>query len=64
MQKVKHVRGSKIKYEPGTIVVTANGRRAQVRQDGGWRWLALAKPKAKQRPLAEQKQQQQAENKE
>ena len=36
---VKHVRRSRVKYAPGTIVTTETGRRAQVQADGRWRWL-------------------------
>ena len=36
---VRHVRKSKVKYAPGTVVMTERGRRAQVQADGRWRWL-------------------------
>ena len=36
---VRHVRKSKVKYAPGTVVLTERGRRAQVQADGRWRWL-------------------------
>ena len=36
---VKHVRRSKVKYQPGTIVTIGTGRRAQVQADGRWMWL-------------------------
>jgi len=39
MSNVKHIRGSKVKYDQGTIVTTEKGRRAQVQADGRWRWL-------------------------
>src|SRR5690606_35379184 len=39
-QEQKHVKGSKAKYQAGTIVVTESGRRAQVQADGRWKWLA------------------------
>lgn len=39
-QEQKHVKGSKTKYQAGTIVVTERGRRAQVQADGRWKWLA------------------------
>ena len=35
-----HVKGSKTKYQAGTIVTTATGRRAEVQADGRWKWLA------------------------
>ena len=39
-----HVKGSKTKYQAGTIVTTATGRRAEVQADGRWKWLAKPKP--------------------
>jgi hypothetical protein len=37
---IKHVKGSKTKYKPGTIVETEKGRRAEVLTDGRWKFLA------------------------
>jgi len=54
----KHIRGSKVKYDQGTIVTTEKGRRAQVQADGRWRWLPshtnksnIDEPKPKKRKI-------------
>ena len=49
-QKQKHVKGSKTKYEAGTIVTTETGRRAKVQADGRWKWLASEKKEKKAEP--------------
>ena len=46
----KHVKGSKTKYEAGTIVTTETGRRAKVQADGRWKWLASEKKEKKAEP--------------
>ena len=43
----KHVKGSKTKYEAGTIVTTESGRCAKVQADGRWTWLASQKKEKK-----------------
>ena len=45
-----HVKGSKTKYQAGTIVTTATGRRAEVQADERWKWLA--KPKLQHSAVA------------
>ena len=49
-QKQEHVKGSKTKYEAGTIVTTETGRRAKVQADGRWKWLASEKKEKKAEP--------------
>ena len=49
--KQKHVKGSKTKYEAGTIVTTETGRRPKVQADGRWKWLASEKKEKKAEPV-------------
>ena len=50
LSSAKHVKGSKTKYEAGTIVTTETGRRAKVQADGRWKWLASEKKEKKAEP--------------
>ena len=50
LSSAKHVKGSKTKYEAGTIVTTETGRRAKVQADGRWKWLASGKNEKKAEP--------------
>ena len=51
LSSAKHVKGSKTKYEAGTIVTTETGRRAKVQADGRWKWLASEKKEKKAEPV-------------
>ena len=50
LSSAKHVKGSKTKYEAGTIVTTETGRRVKVQADGRWKWLASEKKEKKAEP--------------
>ena len=50
LSSAKHIKGSKTKYEAGTIVTTETGRRAKVQADGRWKWLASEKKEKKAEP--------------
>ena len=50
LSSARHVKGSKTKYEAGTIVTTETGRRAKVQADGRWKWLASEKKEKKAEP--------------